>query len=157
MKSIERASFASVMEFCEYAWKAGRLAYYHVFDGMPDQHMIDALADCGPDEALVLLDVSEDRGLLKQTNVTVDIMSDHEFVTRKMAERPGLGGWAKGAFLEFVTDPSDVPRLIEYSRRVAFPPQSFSESAISLPPAGGRTIGVDTAYPGSKHGIAAAS
>jgi len=156
MKSIERASFATMREFCEYAWKAGRLVYYYVFNGTPDQRMIDALAACGPDEALVLLDVAEDRGFLKQTNVTVDITPDHEFITRKMAERPGLGGWAKGAFLEFVTDPADVPRLIEYSRCFAFPPQKSSEPAVSPPP-GGQTIGIGTTDPESKHGIVAAS
>jgi hypothetical protein len=129
MKSIERRSFANLQEFREYAWNAARLVYYYVFDGTPNQRIIDSLAGCGPDEALVLLDVAEDRGLLRQTDVTVDITPDREFVTRKMAEYPGLGAWAKGTSVRFVTDPSDVPSLVEYSRRFALPSQKSSEAA----------------------------
>ena len=121
MKSIERVSFANIQEFRDYASKASRLVYYYVFNFTPDQRMIDPLSACGQDEALLLLDITQDRGLLRQTDVTVDITPDREFVTRKMSEHPGLGAWAKGTFVDFVTDPSDIPSLIEYSRRFALP------------------------------------
>lgn len=129
MKSIERKSFADLREFREYAWNTARLVYYHVFDRVPDRLVIESLAGCGPDEALVLLDVAEDRGFLTQTDVTVDITPDREFITRKMADRPGLGSWAKGTPVRFVTDLSDIPDLIEYSRRFALPSRALSETA----------------------------
>ncbi len=62
MKSIERRSFADLQEFREYAWNAARLVYYYVFDGTPDQRIIDSLAGCGPDEALVLIAIVKKRG-----------------------------------------------------------------------------------------------
>lgn len=126
MKNIERKSFTNWKEFIAYAWKAAPLVYYYVFNGTPDQRMLDALGDLGPDEALILLDVTEDQGLLRDTKVAVDISPEHEFITRSMGERSGLGAWARGALLDFATEPSEVGPLIEYSRKFAFPPKKPS-------------------------------
>ena len=84
MKTPERRSFADIQEFRDYARNAARLVYYHVFRGTPDPKMIGALAGCGPEEALVLLDLDEDRGFLTGTDVTVDITHEGGFVTLKM-------------------------------------------------------------------------
>ena len=122
MKNPERKSFADIQEFRDYARDAAGLVYYHVFRGAPDPRMIDALAGRGPDEALVLLDLDEDRGFLAGTDVTVDITPERVFITMKMAERPGLGAWAKGTSVDFVADPDDVAALVAGARRFAFPP-----------------------------------
>jgi hypothetical protein len=130
MKSRQRQSFADFRGFREFACHAATLVYYHVFYRDLDADLIASLleSDCEPDEALILLDIAEDRGFLKQTDVTVDITPDRVFVTRKMAERPGLGAWAKGTFVGFVTKPCDVPDFVEHSRRFAFPPKNSGGS-----------------------------
>ena len=128
MKSIERKSFADLREFREYAWNTARLVYYHVFNEVPDRRVVESLVGCGPDEALVLLDTAEDRGFLARTDVTVDVTPDREFITEKMADRLGLGAWAKGTPVRFVTDLSGIPDLIEYSRRFALPSRKSPET-----------------------------
>lgn len=129
MRSTERKSFVDLREFCEYAWKTAPLVYYHVFNRIPDRRVIESLANCGPDESLVLLDIANDRGLLARTDVTVDITPDGEFLTRKMADHHGLGAWARGTSVGFVTEPSDIPGLIEDSRRFALSSREQSDTA----------------------------
>ena len=125
MKSIERASFLNEAEFREYAGKTA-LMYFHVFSGSPDQGMMDALSECGPEEALVLLDVEEDRGFLKEAGLD---------------KRCGLGAWTKSAFIDFTDTVEGVLDVVRNGRRFAFPPVRTSEEKerlikeLSRPPA----------------------
>jgi len=121
MKRAERMSFADLREFRDYARDYARLVYYYIYRGTPDPSMIEALTGCVDDEALILLDIEEDRGFLASTDATVEITPDRDFIAKKMADRPGLGAWFKGTSLDFATLPDEVKGLIEYARRFALP------------------------------------
>jgi len=89
--------------------------------------MLDALGNCGDDEALLLLNVAEDQGFLRQTQVTTEITQDHRFISKPLCDLGGLWAWAKGTLIDFCEDHFGVERVIQNGRRFALAPERSGE------------------------------
>jgi hypothetical protein len=121
MNTVERKSFENVDAFRQFASHVP-LLYFHVFDRVPNERILLALHDCRDDEEVVLLDVAEDSGFLREAQVTVGITQDHQFISQPLSEVHGVHAWAKGTLIAFASDPGEVPELMQKARRFAFPP-----------------------------------
>ncbi|MBL8797844.1 MAG: hypothetical protein JNM56_28360 [Planctomycetia bacterium] len=126
MKAIEQRAFRDMDEFREFAARFPVL-YFHVFEGSPDDQTIAAFKKCGDDEALVLLDVADDLGFLDQTQVTVEVTRDHQFVSKPLRLLRGVGAWAKGTLVDFAQDTAGIAGMIQLAQRFSFLPPKRQE------------------------------
>jgi len=122
MKTVEKRAFVNDREFREYC-RIAKVVYFYIYESVPDETTLTTLDNtAGPDEAVVLLDVSTDRGFLHNTTRTVEILRNPlRFVSKPFAETPGVGAWVHGTMVGFAETEAQLAALIRESRRVAFP------------------------------------
>jgi hypothetical protein len=122
MSIIERRSFSSDVEFSDYC-RVWRVVHYYIYERSPDQAVLDALSNLGPEEVVVLLNVADDGGFLSGTRMTSEILRDPiRFIGKPLAEFRGVGSRARGVPIGFAKDATEILHLIAESRRFAFPP-----------------------------------
>jgi hypothetical protein len=113
-------SFKNTESFRKYACQSPIL-YFHIFRKTPNESLLSVLQPSEM-ERVILLDVEEDLGFLTGEHVTIDVTSDHKFVSKPLSQTSGLGAWAKGVLVDYVDAACLIPDLIKKSRRFAFPP-----------------------------------
>ncbi len=119
VKRIDQQAFRNKVEFLKYSMVAP-VVYFHIFEGQPDSEILRALDECSDDEALVLLDVLDDQGFLRDTTRTVEISTDHQFVGKPLLEHRGIGAWAKGTLVAWADTAEDMGDLLAAVQRFVF-------------------------------------
>ena len=116
-RSFIRATFSNFEEFKKEA-SANEPLFFLVFEKRPNDTVLKLLAEHADCERVLLLDVAEDRGFLKNTPITVDGTPAREVLSKPLAELRGIGAWARGTFLGFEVNEAAMASFI--SRVCAF-------------------------------------
>ena len=114
-KIVDRQAFADFEGFRVYT-QAYRLVFFHVFTGQPDPQVYDALSTWSPHEALLLLEVNEDQGFLRQTLIAAELTKGKNAASRPLVELRGLGAWADRAIVGFTEDPALFEKIVRDGR-----------------------------------------
>ena len=115
LRIIQQQSFACFEEFRECA-KQVRLLFFHVYTGQPDPLVFEALSTWSPNEALLLMDVDEDRGFLRNTIAPSSITKDKTAPSRPLIELRGLGAWADRSIVGFTEIPDLFDHIVRQGR-----------------------------------------
>jgi hypothetical protein len=118
--SFVNTEFASLDEFKNYTVR-NELLFFHVFEDCPNHRILQLLSECADNERVLLLDVANDTGFLKNTPITVEITADRRFISRPLAELRGLGAWAKGTLFGFEENEAEIGSFVSKARAFARP------------------------------------
>jgi hypothetical protein len=112
--------FASLDEF-KNSLARNELLFFHIFEKHPNNRVLQMLSQCADNERVLLLDVANDTGFLKNTPITVDITADRRIISRPLAELRGLGAWAKGTLFGFEDNEAEIGSFVSRARAFAHP------------------------------------
>jgi hypothetical protein len=116
-KRFISTAFSSFEEFKKRAVK--ELVFFHVFEGNPSAAVQKLLSTCQENECILLLDVGNDRGFLKNTPIKVSVTADSHPVSKPLGDLRGLGAWAKGMNFGFEENEAAFESFISTARAFA--------------------------------------
>lgn len=110
-----KAAFSNLDEL-RRAFGGGQLVFFHVFKGQPNMSLLKVLAHCLRDEPVLLLDVAQDGGMLRDTPVNGALSTGQVRLTPLVNLR-GVGAWADGAVIGFEEQDAQVPAFVAATRQ----------------------------------------